>query len=237
MSAHLLIITPDFPAFVNDFLPLTRSCTINSGEIGCLLKLSQDFRIMANGEQRGVVFVTNLADKRYGFVGVMKIQISCRFVGKYQSRPVGNGACNGNTLLLPDGQLRWPIPYAIAKPHPLKHVLREICINPLPKHHAEHDVFQRGVTGEQIEGLEDVANVAGTQSVTPGLREGCHLLASNNDASAIGLQNSGDEIEKRRFSGAATSPERNLRTFLHLEMGNVMMGVWDLQAKRKPFGG
>ena len=89
---------------------------------------------------------------------------------------------------------------------------RKIRVNSLPKHHSEHDVFQRGVTGEQIEGLEDVTDVAGTQSVAPGLREGGHFLVGNDDASTIGTQNTGDEIEKCRLPNPAGTPERNLRT-------------------------
>ena len=85
--------------------------------------------------------------------------------------------------------------------------------------------------------MEDVADVAGTQPVTPGLRQGSYLLASNNDASAIGLQNSGDEIEKRRFSGAALPLNAICVPSSISKWGMSMWVSGDLQAKRKPFGG
>ena len=80
-----------------------RSRTIHMREICCLLKLLQYSDIVANGEQRGVVFMANLADKRYRFVSAVIIQISSRFVGKHQARTVGDSSGNRNTLLLPDG--------------------------------------------------------------------------------------------------------------------------------------
>ena len=57
---------------------------------------------MADNEQRGVIFVANFTDKSYGFVGMMAIQITSRFIGEYKVGAICSGAGNRNTLLLTD---------------------------------------------------------------------------------------------------------------------------------------
>ena len=42
------------------------------------------------------------------------IQCSCRFIGKNDSRIIGHGSCNGNTLLLSAGKLVRPMRHTVS---------------------------------------------------------------------------------------------------------------------------
>src|SRR6185436_19428833 len=76
------------------------------------------------------------------------------------------------------------------------------------EHHRQHDVLHRAQRRQQVERLEDVADVARAERIATRLGHGHDVLAANDDGAGGGPRDAGNEVEQGGLARAAASAER-----------------------------
>src|SRR6266542_3563399 len=91
------------------------------------------------------------------------VQVAGGFVRQQDRRPVDQSARNGDALLLSAGKLRGKVINAIAQPNHLQGLmrpLRALLLTQLGVQSGQLDIFQRRGARQQVESLEDKAELA-----------------------------------------------------------------------------
>jgi hypothetical protein len=92
------------------------------------------------------------------------VEVAGRLVGEQQARLHGEGARDGDALLLAAGQMLGIMAEALRKPDARQHLLgigaRAVAPGQFQR---QHDVLQRGERRQQLEGLEDEAEHGAAQ--------------------------------------------------------------------------
>src|SRR5262249_24922445 len=120
-----------------------------------------DFGVMSN-KHSGAAFGAKLTKKVEDGLAGVGIEVTGRFIGENNSRVVDEGASDSGALLLTAGKLAGAVPGAIGHVHCL-----ERRHGPLPSFfgrdaavdHRQLDVLQHIQLGQQIEKLEDEADL------------------------------------------------------------------------------
>ena len=66
----------------------------------------------------------------------------------------------------------------------------------------EHDVFERGEIGDQVELLEDEADLVGAEAVELGGGHGVDFFAVDGELAGGGRVEAAEQVDERRFAGA-----------------------------------
>ena len=78
-------------------------------------------------------------------------------------------------------------------------------------------VFQHGQAFQQIEALEDIADVAGSKTVQCGFLKFVQLLPSEDDRALVRTENPGNEVKQSRLADPAWADQRDSLPFLEFE--------------------
>ena len=92
---------------------------------------------------------------------------------------------------------------------------------PRTERHAELDVLLGVEAPEQVEGLEEVADVGRAKPVPGALGDPGHRLAGYLDRARIGRQDARDAVEERRLPAAALPAEGEQLAGCDVELGQV----------------
>ena len=117
------------------------------------------------------------------------------------------GSCDGGTLLLAAGKRVWIMVVAMVKLKPFKELrdsgvqFRLVDVMESSKNRKE-DVLFRRQRRNQVEGLEDDADVLATEQRQLVVVEGGEIRAVDDDVAGCRLRKSCDEMEKRGLAGA-----------------------------------
>ena len=76
--------------------------------------------------------------------------------------------------------------------------------------HGQHDVFQGREAAEEVEGLEDVADVFGPEAVALGLRHEGDVPVVDSHLAAVRPGDAGDDVQQRRLAAAALADQHHL---------------------------
>jgi hypothetical protein len=112
--------------------------------------------------------------------------------------------------------------HAVAESDALQHARRRRAARPevasagVPERH--HHVLQRGAPGEQVELLEDEADVAPAQPVEPRLAHAPHRLAAERDTALRGRVEHAHQVEEGGLARAAASDDRDVISRRDLEV-------------------
>jgi hypothetical protein len=150
-----------------------------------------------------------------------RIEIAGGFVGQDKPGTIGQGSGDGDALLLTDGELTGQMVEMVGQAHVGEQIDGPGAIVTGAKGQGEFDVLESGEGLEQIEGLEDVADVSGAESVEAGFGEGGEIGLMEDDGAGVGADDSGDEVEEGGFAGAGGSDECDLLGCVKGKMGDV----------------
>ena len=112
--------------------------------------------------------------------GMVGVERAGRLVGQDELRLFRQGPGDGDALLLPDGHLRREMPKPFPSPTRSNRCFAWPRFGlPLEKVAPEQHVLQRGVALQQVEGLEDVGDMVGAETVALRLPKFPQLLAAD----------------------------------------------------------
>ena len=173
--------------------------------------------IVTGDEQGRPAIAAGLADKLYCREGVFGVEAGGGFIGQYEHGVAGDGAGDGDALLLADAEgVDLGLRAVDAE------IMQQLC-GPRPmfgtgdgaEHEGGHDVLGGGETGEELEGLEDHADVGASECIALALGEGVKVLAGDDYRAGAWGEEPGDDGEEGAFSAAAAAAEEELLTGLN----------------------
>ena len=131
------------------------------------------------------------------------IEIARRFISDQHERRRRQRPRNGDTLLLAAGQLPGIMVETFSEPHRCEFAPCDIeGIAHIRQLQRNGDVFERGHVGDQMEGLEDDADIAAAEIGKRIFGERMEWLAGNVDFALVQTLQTGEDHQKRRFSGS-----------------------------------
>ena len=173
-------------------------------------ELGEGALVVAHEQKGGAVFPADLADQLQGLAGAATVEVARRFVGQDELRMVGQRAGHGDALLLAGGELPGKMPQAGPEPDPPEHVPRVGPVGSAAERHAQDHVLEDRVALEQVEGLENVAELLGAHPVAAGLGKFRDVHAVDLDPALVRRQDAGDQVQERRLARTAFAAQRKL---------------------------
>ncbi len=139
-------------------------------------------------------------------LAVAGVEVAGRLVGEQDARAAGEGAGDGNALLLAAGKLVRQMPAAVAHADPLE-CLRRAALALGRRHVAaiskrQLDVLEDGEIADEVEALEDKTDLAVADACPVGERQAFHLLTVEQIAAFGGRIEQAEDREQRRFAAA-----------------------------------
>ena len=113
---------------------------------------------MAYEQQSRAIFAAGFTDQGQRFPGVLVIQIAGGFVRQHELGTIRQRTGHGDTLLLAGGELSRSVIQPAVQADALEQLFSERTVRARAEGHAEQNIFQAGITLQQIEGLEDVSH-------------------------------------------------------------------------------
>ena len=174
--------------------------------------------VMGDEDHRVPLLAMHLLEQRHDLVRVLAVEISRGLVGQQDARIVRKTPRDRHSLALAAGefcrQMIEPVGHA--------HGLQQFACTPLAlthrpgrfKHGHLH-VFQGGQRRQQVEALEDEANVLRTKSCR--VRQARHRLASKADLPAIRRVECAQQVEQRGLPAAAGADDGNELPLVNLQ--------------------
>ena len=131
-----------------------------------------DVEVVGDEDEGGVGFRCKGADEFEGLLGVFGVEGAGGFVGEDELGAVGEGAGDGDALLLADGQFSGFVGDAVVQADAFEEVVGPLFVGVAAgEGHSHEDVFHGGEAGEEVVGLEDVADVLAAEVVAVGFGE------------------------------------------------------------------
>jgi glyceraldehyde 3-phosphate dehydrogenase len=131
------------------------------------------------------------------------------FVGEDRPGSVGQRPGHGHPLLLAHAQFGRPVVEPVTEAHRLEQPHRPVAVGPTRSEGHRHEHVLEGCeAGEQVELLEDQAELVGPHTVAAGFVETGDVDAVDDHPPRVGPHDPGDHVEQRRLSGAAAALKR-----------------------------
>ena len=112
-------------------------------------ELLGDGEVVGDEDEAGVDFGGEDADEFEGLLGVFGVEGSGGFIGEDELRAVGEGAGDGNALLLADGHFSWLVGEAVRETDAFEEVGSPGAVGVAAgEGHSQEDVFEGGQAGE-----------------------------------------------------------------------------------------
>jgi hypothetical protein len=120
---------------------------------------NQEYCLSARGDQ--------ISNQCHDVLSLVGVDIARRFIGKEESWSMGQRSRDGDSLLFPAREFRWPVLTPVRHTHTVQHFVYSFTDVPslVPtQHQGQCDVFLSRQAMNKMEGLEDNAD-----GVTPDL--------------------------------------------------------------------
>ena len=130
---------------------------------------------------------TDVAQQREDLAAGRGVEVAGRLVGEHHARPRDERAGDGHALLLAAGQLGRAVPSRSPRPTLLDQLVEPLGSGLLPGElERQHDVLLRREHREQVEELEDEADVVAPQLRELGVVEAGDVDAGDRDLTLVG---------------------------------------------------
>src|SRR5919197_1327489 len=207
-------------------LPLAASCTTSLPEITALaFGQEQDavgdrrrVRVVGDHDRGLAEAVDEVAHEREDLGAGGRVEVAGRLVGEHDRRPRGEGAGDGHALLLPAGHLARTVLAALGQPDLGDQLVVPawlgLAAGDLER---QEDVLLRREHRQQVEELEDEADVIAPQRGQPGVVEAGHLGIADPHLPTVGLVEAGEDVHERRLARARRAHDGGQPPGLDLE--------------------
>src|SRR6266851_6601604 len=154
--------------------------------------------------------LVELAEHLQNDFGIFGVEVPGGFVGKEDFRLVDDGAGDGHALLFAAGELGGLVVQAALEAQHLGNDVETVGVEAIAVNELrDGDVAFGGQGGQQIEALEDEANLVAAELGTRRVTELGQIVAVHQHAAAGGLGQSADDVKKRGLSAAGGPHDRN----------------------------
>src|SRR5581483_78528 len=161
----------------------------------------RNHRIVGDHDNGPPLLVELAQQAQYDFL-VLRVEVAGRLVGKDDFGIVDERAGDAHPLLLTAGEMRRQVMRALAQANARQRFERFLLIGHAVEVLREHDVLQRGQVGDQMELLEDEANLFGAHARQVRGAEGSKILSVQPDLARGGPIQTADQVDQRGFSRA-----------------------------------
>ena len=156
----------------------------------------------------GAALLVELAQQAQHDLFVLRVEIAGGLVGEDDARIVDERARDAHALLLASGKMRRQMLRAVGQPHPLQRLERFALVGHAVEVLRQHHVLERRQVGDQVELLEDEADLLGAEAVQLGVGERGHVLAFEIDLARGGAVQAADQIHQRGLPRARGTHHR-----------------------------
>ena len=139
------------------------------------------------------------------------VEVARRLVREEHPRLVAERAGEGDPLLLAARELRGVVVAAVAQSHPLQQLVGAEARIEAAQLEGDLDVLPRGQGGDEVEGLEDEADLLRAQPRPRVLAQRAELDAVEEDAPAGGPVEAGHQREQRALAAARRAEDGHVR--------------------------
>ncbi len=198
----------------------------------------EHFEVVGGGDDGGPAFLIHLAEEVDDRLAGVEVEVAGGFVGENDGGVVGEGAGDGDALLLAAGELRRLVEEAMAEFDPFEDAggfLVGVCVRHAGEDHREGDIFKSSHHGDEIERLKNVPDLAGAQ---PGEFQGVELGDVDfvdEDFAGGRFVEAADRVEEGGLAGAGGAHDGDVLAFVDGE-GDAFEDVEDFVAHFVFFG-
>ena len=147
-----------------------------------------------------------------------RVEVAGRLVGEDHRGLGGERAGHRHALLLAAGQLGRPVSAAVGERHRLEQPLdAPVAVAATGERQGQPDVLLGREDGDEVEGLEDEADLVAPQPRQVGVVELADLRAGDRHDAAGGAVEAGQQVHERRLAGPRGTHDRGERGGLDLE--------------------
>jgi len=168
------------------------------------------FVAVSDKHDGGAGLVGEFTEKGEDVGAVFGIEVAGGFVGEDDAGAVNEGAGDGDALLFAAGELRGSGVGAVLDAHAFEEVLDAfpaLGMGNADQLEGEFDVFENGQGGEEVEELEDGADLGASESgETLGIELG-ELGGADANGSGVGAVDASEAIQEGGFATAGGSHE------------------------------
>jgi len=200
--------------------------------LGCPIELGEGFGALEAGGERGVVadaehggalLAADLLDEVHGARGVLGVEAGGGLVGEDELGAAGEGAGDGDALLLADAEAvgHGGLARDVEAVEQGGGAVAVLGLGDVAERHRGHDVLNCGEALEEVEGLDDHADVGAAEVVALGAAEFVDGAAGDADLARGGLEQAQDEVEEGALAHAGAALEEHLLPRVDGEGGNI----------------
>jgi hypothetical protein len=142
--------------------------------------------------------------------GALGVEVAGRFVGEDEVGVGDDGAGDGDALFLAAGELAGEVVHAVFEANEFEGgggVFFALLAGEGGELEGEFDVFEGGENGDEVEGLEDEAEVVISPAGEFAFGHGGGLVVEDGEGAVGGAVHAGDEVEEGGFAGAGGAHE------------------------------
>lgn len=162
-----------------------------------------EFEVVGDEDEGGAGFVVEVEEEVDDVAAVAAVEVAGGFVGKEQGGAVDEGAGEGDALLLTAGELNGVVVGAVLEADfGEQAACAAVGIALAEQFQGHHDVFEGGEGGDELEILEDEADVASAKGGAPVFAEGVERGIEQGDGAVGGGVEPGAEAEQGGFPTA-----------------------------------
>ena len=209
-------------------------------EVDHPLEAAQQVVVVGHGEKRGAVLLGVVEEDLEDAALVGGVEIAGGLVGQQQLGLGDQRAAHGRPLLLALGEAVGEAAELVRHADSLGQRHRTLAhrwlqaqrrVDPVGQQH----VVEHAQVLEQLELLEDQADVADAELPAPRVVEGGHLHALRHHATPLRRGDARDQVQQRGLARAARPDHRHLLTALHHKLGDeqceVALAVTELEVR------
>src|SRR5690348_11499240 len=166
-------------------------------------------RVVRHHDDRLAEFADRLLQEGQDAVRGVRVEVAGGLVGEDQVGLVDQRPGAGDALLLAAGELGRAVREAVGDAQPADQVAEPLPVDLGPGQVGrEGDVLRRGQRGDQVEGLEDEADLVAAQPGEPGVVEPADLLAADERLPRRRPVQAGHAVHERRLAGPRRAHHR-----------------------------
>jgi hypothetical protein len=175
-------------------------------------------RVVRDHHERLTVVLHRAAEQVEDLATRLRIEIPGRLVGENHAGPAHQRPCDRDPLLLTARELRGPMLAAVLETDLPEQVVEEPGLRlPAPEGQRQDDVLLRSQHRQQVEELEDEADVLPAQLRDLGVAEIADPCSRNRHVALSWLVERRKEVHQRRFPGARGTHDRSQHPTLDTE--------------------
>ena len=181
-----------------------------------------DLPVMGDQNDRRAQFI-DLLEQGYHIVAVDQIEVPGRLIGKDDAGPVDERTGDGEALFLAARELVREVRRLLGQSHDIQdlgHVIGDAALRSADHFEREGDVLERGAIGEELEILENGADLP-AQERDVVARDGSQVDAVDEDQSIGRRLLAGQQTQERGLAGACRPDDGNELAILDGEVDLV----------------